>query len=315
MRGAAVRFLVVDDSRAMQSIVRRGLLKAGYQNLDIKLAGDGLEALEIIRVWRPDMVLSDWHMPNMNGMELLDAIKRQMLDVRIGFVTTESSPQRLQEARTAGALFIVNKPFSDEELVRAVVGAIETDGTAARPAGTASNADDGAAEDAGAKATPLQLRLPSSDLLAGAINALAQIEVFVEEIEPIKLGDMMMPLVIGLFDGDDGRTRAVIVMDLRAACILGAAVMGESPQSVRTGIAQQSVGSATLKGCEQILKSAAAIVSERSTQRALTLRSVNVVPSIFPKLLALYDRREVERSDYEVAAASYGQGLLTIFAT
>ncbi len=312
-----MRFLVVDDSRAMQSIVRRGLQKAGYSDLNIKIASDGEEALEIIKVWSPDIVLSDWHMPKMSGMDLLNTIKRQMLDVKIGFVTTESSPQRLQEALAAGALFIVNKPFTDEDLIRAVVGAIESaDET------TADAADDNDLLDANATDPALneasiveQLRLPSGDLLAKTINSVTRFEVFAEEIEPIRLSDMIMPCVLGLFEDASQRGRALILMDLRTVCILGASITGESPQATRTSILKQAITAEAFKGCSLILQNAANVVSVRSTEKALTLRSANIIREAFPKLELLYERRNVERSDYEIAASTYGQGLMTIIAT
>lgn len=313
-----MRFLVVDDSRAMQSIVRRGLQKAGYSDLDIKVANDGAEALEIIKVWNPGMVLSDWHMPNMSGMELLDTIKRQMLDVKIGFVTTESSPQRLQEALQAGALFIVNKPFTDEDLVRAVVGAIEnsSDPTSMDDADSSELlAANSQSESSSADAAEEQLSLPSADLLAQTINRIARFEVFTEEIEPIKLSDMIMPSVLGLFEDANRRSRALIIMDLRTVCILGAAVMGETPQATRANILRQTISPEAIKGCGQILKNAASLVSVRSTEKSLTLRSANIIRNAFPKLELLYERRNIDRSDYEIAAATYGQGLMTIIAT
>lgn len=314
-----MRFLVVDDSRAMQSIVRRGLQKAGYDGLDIKLANDGLEALEIIKVWNPDMVLSDWHMPNMSGMELLTTIKQQMLDVKIGFVTTESSPQRLQEALQAGALFIVNKPFTDDDLIRAVVGAIETS-SASSSNGEAPSDELLDSQNNSSDAEPIanaaqQLSLPSADLLAQTINRLSRIEVFSEEIEPIRLSDMIMPSVLGLFEDSNHRSRALIMMDLRTVCILGAAITGEESQVTRANIMQQTITLESFKACSQVLQNAAALVSVRSTEKALTLRSANIIKKAFPKLELLYERRNIDRSDYEIAAATYGQGLMTIIAT
>ena len=120
-RDSALRILIVDDSRAMQSIVRRGILAAGYSDLDIRTASDGVEALDIIRVWEPELVLSDWHMPNMNGLELLAALRREAFPVKIGFVTTEHEPERVKIALDAGAQFVVSKPFTNEELLKAVM--------------------------------------------------------------------------------------------------------------------------------------------------------------------------------------------------
>ena len=299
-----MRFLVVDDSRAMQSIIRRGLKKAGYSQLEIKLASDGLEALEIIKVWEPDMVLSDWHMPKMTGIELLAAIKQQMLNVRVGFVTTETSQARIEEAIGAGALFVVNKPFSDEHLLQTVLASLREQQPRERnpePASTAQQAQD--------------LQLPTSQGFAQAVNALAKQEVLVEAIDPIALEDKLMPCALGLYEDENQKTRAVIIMDLRAACILGAIVCGASPQDVRQSIAQQKIEKSMLSGCKAVLKQAGSVVSDSATRRALQLRSVNVIPGVFPKLQSIYARTEIARSDFEIAVVGYGQGLVTIVAT
>lgn len=70
-KAESVRFLIVDDSKAMQTIVRRTLVAAGYTDHEFQYAYNGQEALEIITEWKPDIVLSDWHMPEMTGIELL----------------------------------------------------------------------------------------------------------------------------------------------------------------------------------------------------------------------------------------------------
>ena len=303
-----MRFLVVDDSRAMQSIVKRTLQKAGYRSLDIKLANDGVEALEIIKVWTPDMVLSDWHMPNMSGLELLAAIARQMLDVKVGFVTTEASESRIQEAKAAGALFVINKPFSDEELLNAVTSTLQA---SAAP----HNNDEVVPAELETNNLDIQLKLPSSETFARIANIGARHEVLVEDIEPIKLEDKLMPCVLGLYDDEHGKTRAIIVMDLRAACILGAVMCGALPQEARQAIAQQSIGKNLLDGCKLMLTNAGSMVSDSKTQRALSLRSINTIPTSFPKLESIYQRQEVDRSDFEIAVVGYGQGLMTIIAT
>jgi len=305
-----VRFLVVDDSRAMQSIVKRALQKAGYRSLDIKLANDGVEALEIIKVWTPDMVLSDWHMPNMSGLELLAAIARQMLDVKVGFVTTEASESRIQEAKAAGALFVINKPFSDEELLSAVTSTLQASTSASN-----HSHDEVVPAELETNNLDIQLKLPSSETFARIVNATAHHEVLVEAIEPIKLEDKLMPCVLGLYDDEHAKTRAIIVMDLRAASILGAVMCGASPQEARQSIAQQTIAKNLLDGCKLMLTNAGSMVSDSKTQRALSLRSINTIPTSFPKLESIYQRQEVDRSDFEIAVVGYGQGLMTIIAT
>lgn len=83
--------LVVDDSRAMRMIVLRELRKAGFDTKDVREAENGLGALEQIKAGGIELVLSDWNMPEMDGMCLLQALRGGGNHVPFGFVTSEST--------------------------------------------------------------------------------------------------------------------------------------------------------------------------------------------------------------------------------
>jgi two-component system chemotaxis response regulator CheY len=108
--------LVVDDSPIMRKIVVRTLRQAGYGEHEIREAGDGVEALSEIRGREPAVVLSDWNMPNMNGLDLLRAIREENCRVPFGFVTSESNVEQKSQAAAAGAAFLLSKPFTADEL-------------------------------------------------------------------------------------------------------------------------------------------------------------------------------------------------------
>ena len=108
-----LRVVIADDSRVMRQIVIRTLRQAGY-DWDITEAADGALALEVVTEEQPDLVLSDWNMPNMTGIELLRALRAGGDVVPFGFVTSEGSPEMRAEAEAAGALFLVAKPFTAE---------------------------------------------------------------------------------------------------------------------------------------------------------------------------------------------------------
>lgn len=110
--------LVVDDSRAMRMIVRRELRKAGYE--DIVEAENGAVALSTINASSVDLVLSDWNMPDMNGIELLTSLRASGNRVAFGFVTSESAPDVRARAFEVGASFIITKPFTSEDLDREI---------------------------------------------------------------------------------------------------------------------------------------------------------------------------------------------------
>jgi two-component system chemotaxis response regulator CheY len=106
-----MKVLVVDDSKAMRLIVMRTLRQAGF-SCEITEAADGKQALATVRADRPDLVLSDWNMPEMTGIELLEALRAEGNDVRLGFVTTEGTAAMRDRAKNAGALFLIAKPFT-----------------------------------------------------------------------------------------------------------------------------------------------------------------------------------------------------------
>jgi two-component system chemotaxis response regulator CheY len=113
-----MKILIVDDSKAMRAIVRRHVAQAGFSDAEIVEAENGEEALTEIRSARPDVVLSDWNMPVMTGIELLDALRAEGIDVPLGFVTSESSPDFKERAFDAGAVFMISKPFTAEDFTR-----------------------------------------------------------------------------------------------------------------------------------------------------------------------------------------------------
>ena len=109
-----MKILVVDDSKAMRNIVMRTLRQAGYDGHELVEAANGVEALAAWKAGRPDLVLSDWNMPEMNGIELLRALKSENVAVQFGFITSEGTADMQGMAKDAGALFLITKPFTVE---------------------------------------------------------------------------------------------------------------------------------------------------------------------------------------------------------
>lgn len=109
-----MKILIVDDSRVMRQIVTRTLRQAGFSGHDLVEATDGHEGLRAVQQHAPDLVVCDWNMPEMSGLELLQTLRAQGLMVPFGFVTAESSPEMARRATDAGALFVITKPFTAE---------------------------------------------------------------------------------------------------------------------------------------------------------------------------------------------------------
>ncbi|MFF1530406.1 response regulator [Cellulomonas sp. NPDC058312] len=114
-----IRVLIADDSRVMRQIVIRTLRQAGY-DWEITEAADGAEALDAVRADEPDVVLSDWNMPNMTGIDLLRALRAEGFSTPFGFVTSEGSEEMRTTADEAGALFLIAKPFTADTFREAI---------------------------------------------------------------------------------------------------------------------------------------------------------------------------------------------------
>ncbi|HVP37982.1 MAG TPA: response regulator [Candidatus Saccharimonadales bacterium] len=113
-----MKILIVDDSKTMRLIVKRALRQAGFEDHEVEEAGNGLEALEMLKAGGIEVVLCDWNMPQMNGLALLNAVREQGFDVKFGFVTSEGGPEIEKTAADAGALFLISKPFTADVLQR-----------------------------------------------------------------------------------------------------------------------------------------------------------------------------------------------------
>ena len=119
-----MKILVADDSRVMRQIVIRTLRQAGFDDHDVVEAEDGRDAYDKVFSEKPDLVLSDWNMPNMTGLECLQALRANGAGVPFGFVTSEGSPEMREKAEGAGALFLIAKPFTEDTFRDALDGVI-----------------------------------------------------------------------------------------------------------------------------------------------------------------------------------------------
>jgi len=118
------KILVADDSRVMRQIVVRTLRQAGYAGHDIIEAENGRDALDKTHSEHPDLILSDWNMPEMNGIDCLAALRASGNTTPFGFVTSEGSDDMRARADAAGALFLIAKPFTPETFAESLAGVL-----------------------------------------------------------------------------------------------------------------------------------------------------------------------------------------------
>lgn len=112
--------LLVDDSKAMRMLIARTLRHLSAPIASLSEATDGREALAMARTRRFDLIICDWSMPTMNGLELLHALRREGVRTRFGFVTAVVTPEMRVIAFEAGASFFVSKPFTADAMQSAM---------------------------------------------------------------------------------------------------------------------------------------------------------------------------------------------------
>jgi two-component system, chemotaxis family, chemotaxis protein CheY len=112
--------LIVDDSNAMRSVVRKVIQLSGFRMDHCYEAGDGKQALGVLSSEWIDVILSDIHMPEMDGFELLREIHAHDVfkNIPVIMISTEGSLERVNEAYALGAKGFIKKPFLPEELKR-----------------------------------------------------------------------------------------------------------------------------------------------------------------------------------------------------
>ena len=111
-----MKILVVDDSKTMRMIIGRTLKELGHE---IREAGNGREAITVLKAetgW--GLVMADWNMPEMNGLEMVIAVKAEEVfkPLPIMMVTTETELSNIQKAMDAGAAGFIMKPFKKEAI-------------------------------------------------------------------------------------------------------------------------------------------------------------------------------------------------------
>ena len=112
MADPKMRFLVVDDFSTMRRIVKNLLKELGYANVDE--AEDGVQALAKLRSEPFDFIVSDWNMPNMDGLTMLQNIRADpaLAKLPVLMVTAEAKKENIIAAAQAGASGYVVKPFT-----------------------------------------------------------------------------------------------------------------------------------------------------------------------------------------------------------
>jgi len=125
-----INILIVDDSKIIRGVISKTLHLSGIEIGTIYEAGNGKEALEVLRNNWVDLILTDINMPEMNGIELIDEIcKDEILrTIPIAIISTEGSQTRVEELKSKGVKAYLRKPFTPESLRNMIIELLNLEG-------------------------------------------------------------------------------------------------------------------------------------------------------------------------------------------
>jgi two-component system chemotaxis response regulator CheY len=114
----AYNILIVDDSTPMRAVIKKVVKASGFNIGHFLEASNGREALRLLNKEWLDLVLTDYNMPDMDGLELLEKMQKDenLKSIPVVVITTEGSKQRIEEFLEKGALEYIKKPFTPDEL-------------------------------------------------------------------------------------------------------------------------------------------------------------------------------------------------------
>ncbi len=123
---APLDVLIVDDSAAIRRILQRVLRQTDLNLGEIEEAGDGTEAIEILKARKFGLILCDINMPHMDGLQLLARIRaaHHLKQVPVIMITTEGGHGKVMEAVQLGATGYVRKPFTADQIKEKLAGVL-----------------------------------------------------------------------------------------------------------------------------------------------------------------------------------------------
>lgn len=284
------KFLIVDDSRAIQSIIKRVIESCNYPKLEIQSASNAESAMDILEKFKPDLIITDWHMHKISGLEFCQHVSQTYGNkIPIGFVTTESSLEKIELAYQSGAKFVINKPFQDMDLRAQLIRFVPL---------TESGAEN---------TVPDELRNTMSRL-----SALLKGQPFTfEPCPPLALTDYSENNFIGLF-GENGKTppvNALAIMDMGAVGVLWG-VHNDQQSMILSIIKNGTASNEQLDEARKFMDEFGAGLSIGYKNGPLKLARSSIVNRQFPRLEMSLTSNE-GRADYKLTVPGIGVGYVT----
>ncbi len=317
-----MRILIVDDSPAIPVIVRRCVEQIGFPECICRLTLSALDALDVARTWEPDVILTDLHMPEMSGLELLQVIRREMLNIKLGVITADSNADLVGELMQAGAYFVLHKPFAPVDLVNNLKTLL-TAGDTGMPVNDLigspayEKVDSGLSQPlniaAKPEGEPSRILLPECEILEKEIALRVRSTCTVVATVETPLDDSWFPGLMAVYqEKRKPDIRAICLLDTRAVLTLIYASGYRGKEGVGFNVMSPKHTSYVVSTCQDILSPIGKLMRDSESKSSLQINSCNLVPKLLPKLRLLLNDNRVTRVDYSLQGAVADAGRLML---
>lgn len=296
----AMNILIVDDSRAMRMIVRKTLRQAGFGKHNFFQAGDGVEALEVLRANPMHLVLSDWNMPNMNGLELLQNLRAAGSRVVFGFVTTEGTPDMRAKAMASGAQFVIVKPFTAQQFEETLVSVFRS--------GHSYDPGDQQAVIIGTELNGVVV--PSPESVATLLTAVLSRRV---EALPWRKGvDYSDRICVGLYESEEQGNESLCVTDMQLAAFTAGALTMMHATAVKDEIAGINLSQTLCDSIGEVFNVFARLFNHPQGRR-VKLKEVAVAPANLTPVYRNYIQNGQVDAHMIVNVPGFGRGKMSAY--
>jgi CheY-like chemotaxis protein len=305
-----VKILVVDDSRVMRQIIIRTLRQAGYDGHDIMEAEDGRDAVAKAEAEQPGLVLCDWHMPDMTGMQCLQALRAAGCAVPFGFITSDAAPELRRQAAEAGALFVLGKPFTEESLRKALEGQVEpTDGDHGPDGGSPQRGEGGeTCPRTGSGGDLLPAPKDVRDMFAGLLGRPVTVRPGAR-VQPTA----EKPVSLAVYVDPQRSINAVCLMDLPLSAYTAGALALLPAGGVRDAVEEGALSPTLAETLREVVNVLSGVVNTPGAPHS-ELDRLYVAGAYLPEEL-LVMASGFERLDLTIDVPGYGGGSLSLVRT
>ena len=291
-----MKVLVVDDSLATREIIKRALKYFQYRKLFVRCAESVSVAQQLLASWHPDIVLTDWYMPDKTGLDLLTAIRKIDSGFPVGVISTIDERDKIIEAQSAGCTFFLSKPFTDQQLhnqLQPIVEALEEK------------------EFLTEQATPLRegLPLPKTEQLERLMKKNISEDLILRAIRSQHFDESKLPSVMAVYaERGNQKIRVIMVLDIYAVCVLASSCQIINKEEALKAIHDNEVHPDIMSACKEALDKTAYAFLDNQSRMSLYVRSCKFVSKAHPKIEQIYNYPLDSRIDLSCEREGMAQG-------